>query len=217
MLRRLPILCVLFPLLGSCVHNRPVLVQGLIGVTAFDDIEFDDTSVGGGTTAEVDLDALPALGFSLQKPVSPSKYKLDLGWEGGMTVGWDTEQIAFRGGGGGAVVAIRADMVFLNLFGGAYVSRTFRQGAFRIYAGAGPLILWAWASDAESGLPDDQRFDDSSSDLGTYVRAGIEFNIGAPGMLGLTIQRIDSEVDFSGVGSADVDGYFIAISLTRQI
>lgn len=221
MFRRVLVLCALAPLFASCVYNRPTLIQGLIGVTNFDEIDLDDSSVGGSNSASVDLDVLPALGFSLQKPVNDSSNRFDIGIEGGMTVGWDTEKIAFRAGGGGAVVAVRADLLFVDLFGGAYVSRTFQFRPdtlpFRIYAGAGPLIFWAWAEDSESDLADNEQFDDSSSEFGTYVRAGIEFDIGPPGTLGLTIQRIDSEVDFSDVGTGDVDGYIIAISLTRSV
>ena len=31
------------------------------------------------------------------------------------------------------------------------------------------------------------------------------------------MERIDSEVDFSNVGTGDIEGYIIAISLTRSV
>jgi len=208
----------LFLMLGSCVNNRPMLVQGLIGLTNFDEVHFKDSSVSApDSSGDLDLNALPGFGFALQKPISPSKYSLDIGWEAGMTLGWDTEKIAFAGGGGGGVVAVRADMVFFDMFGGPYISHTFQNGAFRIFAGGGPLVLWAWVDNADDDVPDDEQFDDSSGEFGSYVRAGIEFDIGPPGTLGLTVQRIDSKVEFNEVGSADVDGYFFAISLTRNL
>ena len=126
MFRRLLVPCVLASLVASCVYNRPTLIQGLIGVTNFEEIDLDDSSVGGSDSAEIDLDVLPALGFALQKPINDSSNKFDIGIEGGMSIGWDTENIAFRSGGGGAVVAIRADLIFFDIFGGAYVSRTFQ-------------------------------------------------------------------------------------------
>lgn len=210
-----PVLVLLLCCVASaCVGNRPALIQGLIGVTAFDEIDFTDGNVPSTpSTATLSLDALPTIGFALQKPVNFSAQPFDVGLEGGANLGWDTERIAFVAGGGGAVVDIRANLVFFDLFAGGYVGKTFDSG-FRVFAGAGPLILWAWASSTGNVDPADE-FDDSSSELGTYVRAGIEFDIGPAGTLGLTIQRIDSSVDFTEVGSADVDGTYVTVSLTR--
>ena len=196
--------------LGSCLGPRRPLIQGMIGATSFDEFEFDGS--GSSPVATVDPDVMPTLGFSLQQSVTQPEAGWDAGVEGGANVGFVVNQYAFAFGGGGGTVIVNANSPFLNLFGGGWVGKHFRNG-MRVFAGAGPLWLIAWA---ESNDPDFD-FADSSSRFGSYVRGGVEFDIGPAGTLGVTVQRIDSELVFDTVGKADLTGYVFAVSLTRYL
>jgi hypothetical protein len=195
---------------GSCLGPKRPLIQGMIGATSFDKLEFDGS--GTGPPATSDPDVMPTLGFAVQQSLTRPEAGWDAGLEGGANVGFVVNQYAFLVGGGGGTVVVSANSPFIDLFGGGWVGRHFENG-MRIFAGAGPLWLIAWAES------NDPRFDfaDSSSRFGTYVRGGIEFDIGPAGTLGVTVQRIDSELVFDTVGRAELTGYTFSISLTRYM
>lgn len=207
---RLSLPLVALSLVAGCLTpDRPLLVQGIVGATGFQDFDFEDGDLGEPGEAEPDL--LPTLGFSVTKPLTPPA-PIDLGLEAGGFGGWSTERFAFATGGGGAVLAVDADVVFVTLFGGGALNVHLGRTA-RVYAGGGPLVLFAWADSDDDDLDDD--FYESSTRSGVYARTGIEFDVGALGTFGVMALWLDSTVGFDSLGEADAEGILGAITLTR--
>jgi hypothetical protein len=196
-------------LAGCLTPDRPLLVQGIVGGIGFQDLDLEDGDLG--EPGEADPDLLPVLGFSVTKPLTPPA-PIDLGLEAGAFGGWNTERFAFVAGGGGAAIAIDADVVFVSLFGGGALNVHLGRAA-RLYAGGGPLLLIAWADSDDDDLDDD--FSESSSRGGVYARTGIEFDVGPLGTLGVMALWLDSSVGFDSLGEADAEGIVGAITLTR--
>lgn len=154
---------------------------------------------GGGVRVEADDVELPAIGGGAQWKLAGDK--IDLGLEGLLGFNWRAGSTAFVVGGGGAAVAVDVDMFVMDLYGGPFASM-FLGDALRVYAGAGPLMQWAFYD--ESGVTSE---DGSGFGLGYYARTGFDFQVGRNALLGFGVRWADSSIDVGGnLGDVDVDG-----------
>ena len=101
---------------------------------------------------------------------------------------------------------------------GAFASTEL--GPTRLYAGAGPLLLFgSLDSDEEETLSDgtvievDER--DSAFGVGGYLRGGLEFRLPDGAFMGIGVRAMSSSLDFgSDLGDVDVRGIQAFISYT---
>jgi hypothetical protein len=180
------------PLISHIVYGRFVLDTKDL------DYEVDDY--------EVDL-----VGFDTQQ--SWGGERLKYGLEGGALVSWesDVRSIVVTGGGGGANIAVSADVsaLLFDIFLGGYLSFEPSQRV-RIYAGAGPLVLWG-QRETDTLTANDETVENESESgfgVGLYGRAGfdviIKDNIGLT--IGARITRTTLSFD-DPVGEVDVEGW----------
>jgi len=146
-----------------------------------------------------------------QKPLGGDTFKY--GWETGLlfSIDSDTRSWAASGGGGGGTVVVAVDVnsVMIDYFLGGFVSIEPNKH-FRLYAGAGPLGIWARReTEPEESAPD---YVTSSSDsewgAGVYARVGLDifFNdqFGIFGGARITETTLTFEDD---TGKIDLEGY----------
>ncbi len=132
-----------------------------------DDLEFEDE----------DYD-IPLLGFDAQQPIGGAK--LVYGIEGGGFFSWESEErtiFVTSAGDSGARVSAVVDInsLLFDAYAGGYLSFEPMKG-IRIWAGAGPLILWGWR-ETESTTADDEILiseEESGFGAGVYARMGID-------------------------------------------
>jgi opacity protein-like surface antigen len=174
-------------------------------------LEEDDTDV------QDDNYELPFLGVAVQKPFNENR--LTYGLETGALLSWDNEKrhISASGGssGGSATVVIDNQMFLFDYFLGGYVSIDIAR-RLRIYAGAGPLIVYG-SRDMEPEEEDDtiQPVTESGVAFGVYARTGLELKIVDNFMIGAGLRSMTSGLEFEDeVGKNKVEGiqYYISIS-----
>jgi hypothetical protein len=195
-------------------ENSPAIdvhLQVMGGVSMLGDAElgFEDP-IGDGSyePTQVDLPTAPILGFAVQGPLLDDV--VDLGIEGGITMSWWVDNWAFRSADGVTVIAVDNWFFMGDLFLGGYAS-TELFDAFRLYAGAGPLVTL--------GLLDVDRDEIQPTGtvtinenlaglgLGLYARGGVEVQLARNAFLGLGVRGIRTDIGFGGsVGDVEIEG-----------
>lgn len=142
-----------------------------------------------------------------------------VGIETGGLFNWKSETRAYAASGGsGGTVAISADInqfIFDYFFGGYVSLQPFKW--FRLYSGAGPLLIYG-SREYEEKDPATSQVEtksDSGFSAGVYGRAGMDIIITENVILGASIRGINTGLSFDDtVGNVDVEGwqYFGVIS-----
>ena len=114
-------------------------------------------------------------------------------------------------GGNGLRVSLSSSLWMFDLAGGGYANLYLgREGNARIYAGGGPLMMYAsyrTDKDFNDESVEDLIDTESAFGLGLYARGGIEFRVANAGMLGLGVRGTWSNLDFSDSGGrSDLSG-----------
>jgi len=186
------------------------LLQGYVGVAYPDGVTLDRD--GDPVTIEDDeLDPLPVIGGGAQ--VKLAGQGLDFGVEALVSLAFRSDLEAFVVGGGGAVIALSADVLVVDVFGGPFLSKLFGDRV-RVYAGAGPLLQFLeYSQEDDSGDLDD---DGSGFGAGYYTRGGIEFLLPSGTLVGFGVRYSSSEVDLEGsLGDFDFEGVQAVITVSR--
>jgi len=184
-----------------------VALQGYFGAS------FDEVSRQGGSTGDYHNNdtTFPTLGGGAQWKLAGES--VDIGLEGLMGIGWRGNVEGFVAGGGGAAVAVSVDLFLLELYGGPFASVTLGDG-MRLYAGAGPMMEWAFY-DQSSVNPLASGSGDGFG-VGWYARTGIEFNVSRGSMVGLGVRWSQVTMDMSGgLGDLEVDGFLVMLTLSQ--
>jgi hypothetical protein len=188
---------------------RATSVQALIGAALYDDLSFERSDPGDpDNSAVVDLSQTPLLGLAGQYRLTGDQ-SFEAGFDGALIFSWwDARSETLATGGGTAVIVISREILFTDLSFGGFVA-TVLGDWLRVYAGAGPLMLFA------NGEFGDENGSESESGfgLGGYVRAGAELRIDENSFLGFGGRAVWSEVDFGGTAE-DLDADSIQLMLT---
>jgi len=186
------------------------LVQGLIGLTRITSIE---TSLSDGSDSDEDS-TLPMVGGAWQTVLHNGR--LQLGFETGLTVGWDSESGTVDLGNGGGSVPSRNHLFgvdgFVGLFGGAWLTNNLR-----LYVGAGPLLQYAKVSvEYEDAMSLHRDAEDDGFGGGVYARAGIEYSMTPSTLVGLGVRQMSSSVDLGGgIDQVDFEATQMFLSVTQ--
>jgi len=196
-------------------EHGPVIradMQAFAGVSMLgdDELTFKDVSdYDPEAQAEADLSTAPLLGFASFIPVVGKD--LDAGVELGMTGSWWTDSGSFRSSNGVAVVKLDVSLILADFFLGAY-ARAKIANAVRIYAGAGPLVMFGWYDGTSEELdPSGAVIEDDDSraalGVGLYARGGVEVMLSRNASIGVGVRGISTELDFGGnVGDVEIEG-----------
>ena len=190
-------------------RKAPYHMQGMLGVMDFDDI---GTDIDGAT--EADAPTLPLLGGAVQYPMAGGG-RARLGLEAGMTFAYDGDTDIFFVDNGTAVVRSEDRLFVTDLFFGPYADVLF-DDAWRIWAGAGPLIQYGSIdTEYDDGVGGTTELDDDGFGLGWHVRAGFELRITRDLFIGLGARYVDSQIDFgAGIGDLDFEALQYALTVT---
>lgn len=179
------------------------LLQGYFGAS-INNLERN----GGGVRVEADDVELPSIGGGGQWKLAGDR--IDIGLEGMLGFNWRASSTAFVVGGGGAAVAVDVDMFLMDLYGGPFASM-FLGDSLRVYAGAGPMMQWAFYD--ERGFSSQ---DGSGFGVGYYARTGLDFELGRGSYLGFGVRWSDSSIDVGGnLGDVDLDGFLWMVTFSH--
>ena len=208
-------LTLLFVFVASAIRTyaeeveHPMTLQFMIGEMV---ISNDDPRVSGGDYN------VTLFGAAAQKPFYGEM--LRVGIETGGLFNWksDTRAYAASSGSGGGTIAIAVDInqFLFDYFFGGYVSlQPFKW--FRLYVGAGPLLIYGlWETDEKNPTTSQvETKSDSGFSAGVYGRGGIDIIISENFILGAGIRGTKTGLSFDDtVGNVDVEGwqYFGVIS-----
>ncbi len=176
-------------------------VQALLGAVQFENLKFDVTD--STTPEEVDLSLLPQFGGAWS--TLPKGDRFQVGLECSFLLGMQFQEVNYAyAGGGGLYVNISTSMWMFDLAGGGYANLFLDPGKkVRLYAGGGPLMVYAdYQADKKfsDGTTPDEDVGESVFGIGAYLRTGIEFRVHGKGMLGMGARGTWSSVDFTEVG-----------------
>jgi opacity protein-like surface antigen len=208
-------LALLFVFVASAVRTyaeeveHPMILQFMIGEMV---ISNDDPRVSDGDYN------VTLFGAAAQKPFYGEISQV--GIETGGLFNWKSETRAYAasGGGGGGTIAISVDVnqfLFDYFFGGYASLQPFKW--FRLYVGAGPLLIYG-SRETEEMDPATSQVEtksDSGFSAGVYGRAGIDIIITENFIIGASIRGTKTGLSFNDtVGDVDVEGwqYFGVIS-----
>jgi hypothetical protein len=188
-----------------------LVLQGFVGASLFQTVKRS-----GGSTPDVDgsddsASQLPIIGGGGQWKLGGDS--VDLGLELMSSFSGRANATAFAAGGGGATVAVRVDMLLVELYGGPFANVFFGQRA-RLYASAGPLMEWANFTQKNDGAT----LDDAGTGFGTglYARTGIEFTMYDHTMVGFGARWSEAKVDLDNdLGTLDLNGFQFVLTVTE--
>lgn len=178
-------------------------VSALIGATKYDNLKFHFND-SASQSEEADLTLVPQLGGAWY--TLPIGNHLQCGLESTFLLGFQADKLNYlRAGGGGLYVSVSTSMWMFDLAGGVYANLYPDPKKYvRLYAGGGPLIMYA-------SYRVERKYEDNSGDedevevasafgIGGYARTGIEFRIHERGMLGIGARGSWTSIDFTDVG-----------------
>lgn len=191
-----------------------MLVQLTYGIMV---IPNEDPQVDGG-----DYD-ISLLGVAVQKPFGGGLLKY--GIETGAFFNWQSEIRSFSasGGGGGGSVAVSVDIesFLFDFFGGGYVSLEPAKW-FRLYLGAGPLLIYGYRTTQEDDpiIPGvTHTVSESGLSVGVYGRTGIDLIFAEKVLLGAGVRGTKTGLSFEETsGKVNIEGlqYYAGISFYFQ-
>ncbi len=164
----------------------------------------DDPAVGGGDYT------LNLFGADVQKTFHSGS--LLYGYEVGIFFSIDSEVRSFYAssgqGGGKAAVSVDVNSFLIDYFMGGFVGLAPAKW-LRVYAGAGPLIIWGMRDTKPVATPleESEKQSDSGLGVGAYARAGVDiffsksFGINAGARVNqttLSFKNMDGDVDVEG-------------------
>lgn len=188
----------------------PNLIQGVVGLTEFDEADMfaTDPSV---VVRDSGVSTFPMLGGSMQHVLSDGD--VQVGVEGGFTFGWDSDTTTIAVGNGTIVTERDNDVFLLDGFVGIYVNVPMRHG-WRIYGGTGPVLQYGSVELEYLDPASEPTFlDEDGVGGGWYARAGFEIDFGEGTLIGLGVRWIDTYVDLGG-GLRDLDLQGVQAGLT---
>lgn len=180
----------------------PLALQVMVGEMV---IPNDDPQVRGGDYK------VTLFGLAAQKPFWGSWAQA--GIETGALFNWKSETRAFAasGGGGGGSLAVAVDIqqfLFDYFFGGYASVQPIKW--FRLYIGAGPLLIYGARETDETDPATSQTEEksDSGFSAGVYGRGGIDIIFTKNFMLGAGVRGTQTGLSFSDTaGKVDVEGW----------
>ncbi|MFT4539565.1 MAG: hypothetical protein ACI841_001801 [Planctomycetota bacterium] len=189
--------------------SAPLHSQALIGVTEVNGVELTRDEAG---LQEFGRETMPALGAVWQQPLSQGV--VDLGVEGGVTVGWEGGRRTRTTGSGNESTAT-SELIIADVFVGPFAALNLGQNV-RAYGAAGAVLQYGQVSlRTTGGNGDDISVRDDSYETGYHARAGVELRVGRGTWMGLGARWFDSSIDVNGGEQAiDIVGmqYFFTIS-----
>lgn len=187
-------------------------VQGSVGITQY----ATGPSVAAPGTLVVDegAETFPMLGGAFQHALKDGP--VQLGIEGGLSGGWQTNRTVLAAGNGAIVTQRDNQLLLLDTFVGAYASVPL-EGGWRIYGGAGPVLQYASVKSRDLDLPPgSERESLDGFGGGWYARAGFELELGGPLLLGLGVRWVDSYADLGpGFNDLLLDGVQFGLTLSQ--
>jgi hypothetical protein len=161
-----------------------------------------------------DVDAIRHIGFAVQRTYQSGV--LEFGIEGAAFVGYDSDRKLFvRLGSESSVVDIDSSLWTGDFSAGTFIGLKPRPW-LRFFIAAGPSIYWGQLShsddaddqdgDSTSGrLVIDTRSDDHDIGVALYGRAGVEFIFDNGFVLGASVRKVNTHLDFGRNGRVDID------------
>jgi len=200
-------------------------VQAIIGATIWDD---DDLTFQTSSTeepsanAELDLSTMPTLGAAWWGTFRGER--VQTGLEAGFLVSWMSDKSRVSGGGtGSAILQVETSLVLLDFFTGLHIESQLSPRT-RLYAAAGPLLMFGWATDEQDEydgvLGRRRNTEETENDVGfgLYGRAGVEISLDKDDWIGLGVRALDSELDFSDtIGKVELNGVQISLTYTKEL
>ncbi|MBC2715390.1 MAG: hypothetical protein HF978_08785 [Desulfobacteraceae bacterium] len=178
-------------------------------------LEEDDVNVDG------DDYHFYLFGAAAQRPYH--KNRLEYGIEGGLMFSMenDTRLVEISSGPDGGTIKVEFEnqMLLIDYFGGGYVGFCLTK-RLRLYAGAGPLIVYGRrAFDPEKNEDESIKSEvESKLSAGFYGRTGIEFKITDNFMLGAGIRALTSGLKFKEpAGKIQYEGIQYVFSISYEI
>jgi len=187
-------------------------VTGIIGITEVTALGVNLNNNIGNTVEDADT-SMPLIGAQVQVPLRPGR--LEFGYEGGFSLGWDSEHEAYYIDTGVVLVATDNKVRLFDVSGGLYLS-TMLGRRWRLYGGAGPVFQFG-KLDLDYDQPINGRTSDSGSGvgLGYYARTGLEVKTSPGTSVGLVVRWVDSSVDLGGtLGDLDIEALQVGIAVT---
>ena len=213
-------------LISPFLHGQePSTVQGLVGVTFFDEgsINFNENDVlQSDIEGNGDLPTLVALGAAAFYPLTDNQSATSIGAEFGGVFGFGGEVDSYAFANNSGVVRIDTSMFLMDFFLGFSVSQDLGEKA-RIYLSAGGQLMWASIEskyDEDTGLGNRLRYtlSDDGFGGGGYVRAGLEFNYRNEGTFGVGVRAATGSIDFGGnTGDVDLEPLQVFITYTQKL
>jgi hypothetical protein len=188
-----------------------MLMQGFLGVSAFEHVAVDDGGAGPVDGDDGELDQIPLIGGGAQWKLGGER--VDFGLEGMLSFGWRGDAEAFVIGGGGAAVAIDVDLLLFELYGGPFAS-LFLGDKLRLYGAAGPILQFADYAQSGGGLAEDG----SGFGAGWYARTGLEFALPSRTLIGFGARWSNTSVDLgSDLGDLELEGLQAMVTVSRGL
>lgn len=165
-------------------------------------IENNDPDIGGGDFV------ITVFGADGQQSLGGDAFKY--GWETGALFSIDSDTRSwYASSGGTAAIAVDVNSIMIDYFLGGYLAIE-PNDHFRLYAGAGPLLIWAQReTEPEVSAPEYvTSATESEFGAGLYARAGLDifftkqFGIFAGARINETTLSFEDDT-----GKVDIEGY----------
>jgi len=168
-------------------------------------IENNDSDVGGGDFV------ISVFGADGQQAMGGDTVRY--GWETGafFSIDSDSRTVAASGGGGGGQVLVAVDVnsIMIDYFLGGYLGFEPNEH-FRLYVGAGPLIIWARRETEPEETAPDYVTSVTESDIGAglYARTGLDIFITEQFGFFAGARITETTLSFEDTtGKVDIEGY----------
>ncbi|MEO0651294.1 MAG: hypothetical protein AAFZ65_11515 [Planctomycetota bacterium] len=187
-------------------------LSGAVGVMDLTGLDIGVAEPFGETVSEDEL-TLPFFAANLQSPFR--RERLELGWEAGFSIAFESERDAVVIDDGTALIVSDNDLRLSDISGGLYAALNLGERV-RVHGGAGPLFQIG-SVELELGDPinGEDELSESGVGLGYYARVGADFYYSSSSAVGVSIRWIDSEVNLGGtLDDLQIDGLQYAVVFT---
>ncbi len=200
---------------GAVEEIPPTYVQVFIGAAQFneDRMTFEKAAEDDPDTITTnDLSTMPYLGFGGQFAFGESESHVGL--DATLLFGWRSHNSSVTAGNGQAYVKLDTELWMLDLAMGLY-AQTVLGDRWRVYAAAGPLMLFAgYSEDAEEEdletAPTDtdkESNTDSEFGIGGYARVGLEYRLQTGAFMGVCVRGVKTNLEFNNtIDDGGLDG-----------